>query len=128
MVIPYAKEGCGMKVKYCGDSNQVYLINGKEYEVLSIECNYYRIVDETGENHLYENGRFEIVDIKSGESYICPVCEEFIFERAGEFDICEICGWEDDLVQLENPDEENGANRMSLNQARSAWKKGADIE
>lgn len=66
--------------------------------------------------------------VKSGESYICPVCGKYMFESAGEFDICQVCNWEDDLVQLDDPDEEGGANRMSLNQAREAWAAGKQVE
>ena len=62
--------------------------------------------------------------VKVGESYICPVCGKYTFEYAGDFDICPVCNWEDDLCQLENPDEEDCANHMSLNQAREAWAHG----
>ena len=58
--------------------------------------------------------------VKVGESYICPVCGKYTFEYAGDFDICPVCNWEDDLCQLENPDEEDCANHMSLNQTRRA--------
>ena len=47
--------------------------------------------------------------VKVGESYICPVCGKYTFEYAGDFDICPVCNWEDDLCQLENPDEEDCA-------------------
>lgn len=56
------------------------------------------------------------------EPHLCPVCGEYEFSERGSFDICEVCGWEDDLVQEELRDETNCANRMSLNQARRAWK------
>lgn len=39
--------------------------------------------------------------VKVGESYICPVCGKYTFEYAGDFDICPVCNWEDDLCQLE---------------------------
>lgn len=60
--------------------------------------------------------------------HICPVCGRFWFEKHGSLEICEICEWQDDLVQEMNPDEEGGANRMSLNQARAAYKAGKPIE
>ena len=65
--------------------------------------------------------------VKVGESYICPVCGKYTFEYAGDFDICPVCNWEDDLCQLENPDEEDCANHMSLNQAREAWAHGRRV-
>lgn len=66
--------------------------------------------------------------VKVGESYICPVCGKYTFEYAGDFDICPVCNWEDDLCQLENPDEEDCANHMSLNQAREAWAHGRRVD
>ena len=62
--------------------------------------------------------------VKVGDRYTCPVCGKYEFEYAGNFDICPVCGWEDDLVQLDEPDEEGGANNMSLNQARRAYARG----
>ena len=58
----------------------------------------------------------------------CPVCGEYEFEHHGSDDICEVCGWQDDIVQELDPDEECCENQMSLNQAREAWKKGIPIE
>jgi len=40
----------------------------------------------------------------------------------GSFVICPVCFWEDDDVQFENPDFAGGANRPSLNQARSNYR------
>lgn len=52
-----------MKVRFIGESDPLYFINGKEYEVLGEEDGFYRIVDETGEDYLYTlNDDFEIVD------------------------------------------------------------------
>ncbi|MBA5793743.1 hydrolase [Flavobacterium sp. xlx-214] len=36
----------------------------------------------------------------------------------GTYEICEICFWEDDIYQTENPNEEYGPNRVSLIQGR----------
>lgn len=55
-------------------------------------------------------------------THLCPVCGDYEFSGNGSFDICEVCGWEDDPVQMELLDETNCANRMSLSQARKAWK------
>lgn len=51
----------------------------------------------------------------------CPVCGKSYLE---EYDICSICNWENDPVQLLNPDFAGGANEMSLNQARAAYRIG----
>lgn len=42
-----------MKKKFVGISDTFSLLNGKVYEVISIEEGWYRIVDETGEDYLY---------------------------------------------------------------------------
>jgi Cysteine-rich CPCC len=39
-------------------------------------------------------------------------------EPPGSYDICELCGWEDDHVQLAHPEMAGGANRISLVQAQ----------
>lgn len=50
-----------MKVKYI-EKSCVSLTNGKEYEVLSIEETWYRIVDDTGDDYLFSPERFEVVE------------------------------------------------------------------
>lgn len=51
-----------MKVRYKGKGSSVSLINNKVYEVIAIEKNSYRIVDESGEDYLYHKDNFETVD------------------------------------------------------------------
>ena len=58
----------------------------------------------------------------------CPVCGNLAFPYEGSFRVCPTCGWIDDYVQKEEPDEDYCANFMSLNQARKAWKEGRPIE
>jgi uncharacterized Zn finger protein (UPF0148 family) len=70
----------------------------------------------------------EMKKVKYGESYVCPVCGKYTFESAGDFDICDVCEWQDDLVQLDDPDEEECANVMSLNQAKAAYAKGEPVK
>lgn len=56
--------------------------------------------------------------------HLCPVCEKYMFSDWGSFEICEICGWEDDPQQAEYPDEDRCANELSLNDYREKFKKG----
>lgn len=43
--------------------------------------------------------------------YPCPSCGFLVFEEpTGSYDICEICGWEDDDAQLKYPTMKVGAN------------------
>lgn len=52
--------------------------------------------------------------------YHCPCCEYLTFYESppGTFEICPVCGWEDDDAQLRDPTYEGGANSVSLEQAR----------
>lgn len=49
-----------MKVKYIRKSN-VSLSEDKLYDVISIESGCYRIVDDTGEDYLFQPEDFEII-------------------------------------------------------------------
>lgn len=40
----------------------------------------------------------------------CPVCGRTMFEEYDSYDICVVCGWEDDAMQEEFPDEGGGPN------------------
>ena len=54
----------------------------------------------------------------------CPCCGK---TAVGEYDICNVCGWENDPVQLSKPDSKGGANEMSLTEARHAYIKGIQV-
>lgn len=51
----------------------------------------------------------------------CPCCKSLVLEESGEYEICPVCGWEDDPVQRKDPDFAGGANELSLNEARKAF-------
>lgn len=53
-------------------------------------------------------------------SYACPCCAYLTFdeEPPGTFEICPVCGWEDDEVQFRDPTYNGGANAVSLEEAR----------
>ena len=57
----------------------------------------------------------------------CPICEQYTFEHENDFDDCPICGWENDGVQMDDYDYWGGANQMSVNQARKAYKEGKQV-
>ena len=60
--------------------------------------------------------------------YRCPVCGKHYFNEAGAYEICPVCGWEDDPLQRKEPDFKGGANSMSLNEAYAAYREGEDDE
>lgn len=52
-------------------------------------------------------------------AFPCPACGFMSFsEPSGSFEICAICGWEDDHVQLAHPSSPIGANGQSLYDAQ----------
>lgn len=55
--------------------------------------------------------------------YPCPCCSYLTLseEPPGTFEICPVCYWEDDDVQVNNPDLPGGANEVSLNKARENY-------
>lgn len=62
--------------------------------------------------------------------YACPACGFLVFnEPPGSYDICPLCNWEDDLVQLRSPGYAGGANSESLceYQARIALVKSPPV-
>lgn len=61
-------------------------------------------------------------------SHMCPVCGKTRFPSRWSFRFCDVCGWQDDGFQEDNPDEDACANIMSLNEARKAYAEGREIE
>jgi hypothetical protein len=54
----------------------------------------------------------------------CPCCGYLVFSGLpGSYDSCPIRGWEDDDVQLRWPGLYGGANRLSLEEAQTAFEK-----
>jgi hypothetical protein len=56
----------------------------------------------------------------SSTPYPCPCCGYLVFDDPpGSYDICPICNWEDELYQLENPEEKDLVNHgVSLAEAQ----------
>jgi hypothetical protein len=50
-----------MKVKFTGTTSFLVLTNGKIYDVLSVERDWYRIVDDSNDDYLYHPKLFEVV-------------------------------------------------------------------
>ena len=59
------------------------------------------------------------------EKYKCPVCGGKAY---GTFGTCDNCGWCEDPAQRKYPDLKDMENKMSLNEARKAYKEGRPIE
>ena len=51
-----------MKVRYTDGGNPLAFQRDKEYEVISTECGWYRIRDESGDDYLYSPAIFEVTE------------------------------------------------------------------
>lgn len=61
--------------------------------------------------------------------YTCPCCGYMMFsEPPGSYDICAICFWEDDGVQLADPWFEGGANTPNLVDSQKNFAKCGTME
>ena len=57
----------------------------------------------------------------------CACCDKYVLTASSAYEICPVCGWQEDDVQNDDPTFEGGANDMSLNQAREAYRKGKTV-
>lgn len=96
-----------MKVRFHGESDPLTFLDGKEYEVLSIEEGWYRIVDETGDDYLYAPNAFEVTDASEpagkNTKHLCPICGKYEFPDENSFCVCPVCNLEDDCNGLQVP-------------------------
>ena len=62
---------------------------------------------------------FVVLMLSKGK-YTCACCgyKTLAAGSPGTYDICDICFWEDDPLQFEDPDYKIGANRVCLRQAQ----------
>lgn len=51
-----------MIVRLKGETESLVLTHDKDYEVFSVEKDWYRIIDDSGEDYLYPSESFEIVE------------------------------------------------------------------
>lgn len=58
----------------------------------------------------------------------CACCGEYSLSPDSIFEICPVCGWEDDEVQNDNPSLQGGANEMSLEEAKQAFHSGKPVK
>lgn len=56
-----------MKVRFIGKSDPLGCINGKVYEMIGESHGYWKVVDESGEDYLYDPAVFEVVEDRGEE-------------------------------------------------------------
>ena len=57
-------------------------------------------------------------------TFKCPVCGKYTFQSGpGSYEICPICGWENDKAQYKDPTLKGGANRLSLKEYKEQYEK-----
>ena len=57
----------------------------------------------------------------------CGCCGQYTIEEEGTMESCLVCGWMQDPYQEEYKDKTGGANLMSLNEARKAYREGRQV-
>ena len=57
-----------MKVRYTGESSFLELTHDKVYDVLSVEGEWYRVVDDSEEDYPYPPEDFEAVEPNDGST------------------------------------------------------------
>lgn len=59
------------------------------------------------------------------KKYKCPCCKNKTLNEQppGTYEICSICFWEDDYLQYNNEDYQEGANNVSLKNAKINYSK-----
>jgi hypothetical protein len=77
--------------------------------------------DLTGESYFHLSAEIESPRQAQDGFYACPCCNSHEFLEPGGWEICSVCGWEDDPVQEKFPDERGGANGLSLTESRANY-------
>jgi hypothetical protein len=64
-----------------------------------------------------------VVSEPSAGPHACPCCHELTLDARGQFEICPVCGWEDDGQDDEDADTVRGGPNgpLSLTEARNSY-------
>jgi hypothetical protein len=52
----------------------------------------------------------------------CPACDYFSLPKRGQYEICPVCFWEDDGLDLDRIDVVSGPNHLTLREARANFR------
>lgn len=144
-VVRYDKETCEL---FIGDPNTGNIITyfvvkeGRPAVAEKYMKTHFSDIDLNGKAQYIGSAggdRMPVVDVKSGfandslsgdrrPTFACPVCGQITLYSRGNWDGCSNCGWIDDIGQNEDfPDETFCSNKMSLNEAREAYRTGKKV-
>ena len=70
-----------MKVRYMGPTSFLELTNNRVYEVMSIEGDWYRIVDDSHDDYLYPPDEFVIVEENDGTTPVSDTSDIFPYDE-----------------------------------------------
>lgn len=51
-----------MKVRYLGNTEGISLTKNKIYEALDYEEGFLRVIEDTGEDYLYDSEKFQVIE------------------------------------------------------------------
>ena len=65
-----------------------------------------------------------LITLSNVFAFKCPVCGKYTFKSGpGSYEICPVCGWEDDKSQYHDPTLSGGANKLSLKEYKEQYEK-----
>ncbi len=113
---------CGPADLYDGAAQRIYerLVQLEQPLVITVRNIISQIISERFDTHYSD----EVFDLPARqilgltEEHLCPVCRQAVFAERAAYDVCDICGWEDDGLQDEDHTYCGGANYPSVNQAQ----------
>ena len=73
-----------MIVTYIGETSSLELTHGKDYDVISVEKGWYRIIDDSGEDYLYPPDQFTVKQDRDPDNMI-PCRAEYISDQKSIF-------------------------------------------
>jgi hypothetical protein len=59
--------------------------------------------------------------MRTKDKKACACCRYNTLPFGSIYQICLVCGWQDDDFQINHPDFAGGANKLSLNDYRAKW-------